>query len=60
MLLNLYRFSLLFLQGFVYIKFGTPAVAAAAQKALHGRWFGQRTLCADFQFTPIFNAYFKL
>ena len=47
-------------QGFVYVKFGTLQAAAAAQKALHGRWFAGKQVCADFQFTPLFNAHFKL
>lgn len=44
----------------MYLKFESTQAASAAQKALHGRWFNQRQLCADFQFTPIFNAHFKL
>lgn len=47
-------------KGFVYLKFDTMAAATAAQRALHGRWFNQKQLCADFQFTPLFNSHFKL
>lgn len=46
-------------QGFVYLKFGELQGAAAAQRALHGRWFAGRQIVADFQFTPIYNNYFK-
>lgn len=47
-------------QGFVYLKFGSVEGSAAAQKALHGRWFASRQIVAEFQFTQIYNSYFRL
>ena len=47
------------LQGFVYLKFNNLQSAAAAQRALHGRWFAGRQIVADFQFTPVYNNFFK-
>lgn len=47
-------------KGFVYLKFNSVAAATAAQQDLHGRWFNKRQLHAEFQFTPLFNSYFKL
>lgn len=46
------------LQGFVYLKFVTVEGSAAAQKALHGRWFAGRQVVAEFQFTQIYNNFF--
>lgn len=45
-------------RGFVYVKFSAVASAANAQRALHGRWFAQRQIAVDFQFTPIYNQHF--
>ncbi|KAL4527618.1 hypothetical protein Ndes2526B_g08705 [Nannochloris sp. 'desiccata'] len=47
-------------KGFVYLKFESTAAATAAQAALHGRWFNQKQVCADFQFTPLFNSHFHV
>lgn len=47
-------------KGFVYMKFGDVSAASSAQKALHGRWFNQRQLHAEFQFVPPFNSHFNL
>ncbi|GAB4822034.1 hypothetical protein N2152v2_009080 [Parachlorella kessleri] len=47
-------------QGFVYLKFNNLQSAAAAQRALHGRWFAGRQIVADFQFTPVYNNFFKI
>lgn len=47
-------------QGFVYVKFGGVPAAAAAQKALHGRWFAGRQIAAVFQFTAVYNSHFGL
>ncbi|EIE25597.1 splicing factor, CC1-like protein [Coccomyxa subellipsoidea C-169] len=46
-------------KGFVYLKFVTVEGSAAAQKALHGRWFAGRQVVAEFQFTQIYNSYFQ-
>jgi RNA-binding protein 39 len=48
------------LQGFVYVKFANVHAASAAQKALHGRWFAGKQVCADFQFAQLFDAHFKI
>ena len=48
------------LQGFVYLQFQSGEGAAAAQKALHGRWFAGRQIVAEFQFAPIYSQYFKV
>ncbi|KAK9908927.1 hypothetical protein WJX75_004772 [Coccomyxa subellipsoidea] len=45
-------------KGFVYLKFVTVEGSAAAQKALHGRWFAGRQVVAEFQFTQIYNNFF--
>ena len=47
-------------QGFVYIKFADDAAAVAAQKALHQRYFGGRTVSAEFQFLKVYDNYFKV
>lgn len=47
-------------KGFVYVKMNSVEAASAAQRALHGRWFNQKQLYAEFQFVQMFNAYFKL
>jgi hypothetical protein len=47
-------------QGFVYLKFATVEGSAAAQKALHGRWFAGRQVVAEFQFTAVYGSYFKV
>jgi RNA-binding protein 39 len=46
-------------QGFVYLKFQTVEGAAAAQKALHGRWFASRQLVVNFEFAAPFSAHFR-
>lgn len=46
-------------KGFVYLKFATVEGSAAAQKALHGRWFAGRQVVAEFQFTQIYNNFFR-
>ncbi len=38
------------MQGFVYLRFESVTAAQAAQKALHGRWFAGKQVCAEFQF----------
>jgi RNA-binding protein 39 len=48
------------MQGFVYLQFQSTEGAAAAQKALHGRWFAGRQIVAEFQFAPIYSQYFKV
>ena len=45
-------------QGFVYVKFADAAGAAAAHKVMDGRWFGNRTLQATYQFTALFVQHF--
>ena len=47
------------MQGFVYLKFGSQAMAQAAQKALHGRWFAGRQVVAEFQIEGLYRNYFK-
>ena len=47
-------------QGFVYVKFGDTAAAIAAQRALHQRYFGGRTVSADFQFVKVYENHFGL
>ena len=47
-------------QGFVYLKFTSVEGSAAAQKALHGRWFAGRQTVAEFQFTAIYGSYFQV
>lgn len=37
--------------GFIYLKFGAVAHAAAALAAMQGRWFAGRQVVAEFQFT---------
>lgn len=48
------------MQGFVYLKFTTVEGSAAAQKALHGRWFAGRQIVAEFQFTAVYGNFFKV
>ena len=48
------------LQGFVYLKFVSGEGAAAAHKALNGRWFAGRQIAADFQFPAVYQNYFRL
>jgi hypothetical protein len=48
------------MQGFVYLQFQSTEGAAAAQKALHGRWFAGRQIVAEFQFAPIYSQYFRV
>ena len=38
--------------------FGSTEAAAAAQRALHGRWFAGRQVVADFQFAVPYKAHF--
>ena len=47
------------LQGFVYLKFADANGAAAAQRALHGRFFAGRQLSAEFQFLHPYNQHFR-
>lgn len=47
-------------QGFVYLQFQSTEGAAAAQKALHGRWFAGRQIVAEFQFAPVYSQYFRV
>lgn len=48
------------MQGFVYLQFQSTEGAAAAQKALHGRWFAGRQIVAEFQFAPVYSQYFRV
>ena len=52
--------SFALLQGFVYLKFVSGEGAAAAHKALNGRWFAGRQIAADFQFPAVYQNYFRL
>lgn len=47
-------------KGCVYIKFDNVQAAVAAQKTLHGRWYNQRKLYADFQFVQLFDKHFHV
>lgn len=47
-------------KGCVYIKFDSVQAAVAAQKTLHGRWYNQRKLYADFQFVQLFDKHFHV
>lgn len=47
-------------RGFVYLKFADETAAAAAQSALHGRWYSHKQIIADFQFTALYNRHFNL
>eukprot|EP00892_Ulva_mutabilis_P011711 jgi/Ulvmu1/8912/UM005_0003.1 len=47
-------------RGFVYLKFADEAAAAAAQSALHGRWYSHKQIIADFQFTALYNRHFNI
>jgi RNA-binding protein 39 len=44
--------------GYVYLKFATPAAAAAARAALHTRWFAGRMIAAEFQFSAVYAQHF--
>lgn len=46
------------LQGFVYVRFDQVTAAQAAQKALHGRWFAGKQVCAEFQFVAPYTQRF--
>ena len=46
--------------GFVYLKFELQEAAAAAQKALHGRWFAKRKIACAFQFTQVYDTHFQI
>lgn len=46
------------LQGFVYVKFATVTASEAAQKALHGRWFAGKQVCAEFQLQAMYRQHF--
>ena len=46
-------------QGFVYLKFGSQEMSAAAQKALHGRWFAGRQVVAEFQIEGLYRSHFR-
>lgn len=46
--------------GFVYVRLADEASAAAARKALHGRWFGGRQVVAEFQFAAAYAGHFGL
>lgn len=46
------------LQGFVYLKFDSPAGAAAAKQVLHGRFYNGHRIEAEFQFLQTYNSYF--
>lgn len=46
------------LQGFVYVKFATQEAASAAQRALDGRWFAGRQICAEYQFAQLYAQHF--
>ena len=48
------------MQGFVYVKFGTQEAASAAQRALDGRWFAGRQICAEYQFTAVYSQHFSV
>ena len=41
--------------GFVYLKFETVSASAAAQQALHTRWFAGRMIAAEFQFVALYH-----
>ena len=45
-------------QGFVYVKFVTQEAASAAQRALDGRWFAGRQICAEYQFAHLYSQHF--
>lgn len=45
-------------QGCVYLKYATMEAAAAAQLAMHGRWFAGRQLAVDFCFAHSYAQYF--
>lgn len=47
-------------KGFVYIKFGSVEGAQAAHRALHGRWYSGHQIVAEYQFTQVYNNFFKL
>lgn len=45
-------------KGFVYVKFATQEAASAAQRALDGRWFAGRQICAEYQFAQLYAQHF--
>ncbi|MEW5317543.1 MAG: hypothetical protein WDW38_008831 [Sanguina aurantia] len=47
-------------QGFVYLKFASTEAAAAAQHALHGRFFAGRCICCSFEFDREYCRHFGL
>jgi hypothetical protein len=47
-------------QGFVYLKFGTAEAAAAAHRALMGRWFAGRQIVAEYQFVAPYQQHFGI
>ncbi len=44
----------------MYLKFAAVEGSAAAQKALHGRWFAGRQVVAEFQFTAVYGGHFHV
>jgi len=42
----------------VYVRFDQVTAAQAAQKALHGRWFAGKQVCAEFQFVAPYTQRF--
>mmetsp|Transcript_18516 Transcript_18516/g.63098 ORF Transcript_18516/g.63098 Transcript_18516/m.63098 type:complete len:517 (-) Transcript_18516:1501-3051(-) len=47
-------------QGMAYLLFATKEACARAKEALHGRWFAQRQIEAEYQFTKVYESYFEL
>jgi hypothetical protein len=48
------------LQGFVYLKYDSPAGAQAAKQVLHGRFYNGHRIKAEFQFVQMYNQFFGL
>lgn len=48
------------LQGFVYLKYDSPAGAQAAKQILHGRFYNGHRIEAEFQFVQMYNQFFDL
>ena len=44
----------------MYVKFATQEASLAAQRALHGRWFAGRQICAEYQFAHIYSQHFQV
>ena len=42
----------------MYVKFATQEAASAAQRALDGRWFAGRQICAEYQFAHLYSQHF--